>query len=448
MSNALKSFLGITELSSELQNLIIRFFILYSFVLLFSGLGNSFIILSYIEKFNFGIAGFLMAVTLLAQFLTDYPTGSLGDYIGQKSVISLSLFFFGLGYYIVSSTDGYYMYLIAAIMFGIGLGQMSGAFESYLDNNYQKLAINVDEDKKIYGFMYQRVTNIGAVSMGFSFVIGGLISNHFSRNFVFLINALLLVISIPFILIFLNDSKENSHEKITKKENYFYYLKGGFQFLFSSKKIFFLLIGLAVLNASVGIWGLLILFPFYNLYTGTDAGVGILRSSIFLVGAMLAIYSAKLNRKLKNSYLGIMQLLFLGSLFIAVIILINLLPGNNTFNLTGIILVFLLMVLVVNFIGPLTLALTQRVLLVNVPSEKRNSIYSLIPTLAMILQVPLLPIVGQVIEISGLTFGLIIILALAIIGSTFLFGFHHYDRKAVISQQKDVVVDGLPAETL
>ena len=448
MRNILNSFLGLNELPIELQKLIIRVFILFSLFQLFLGLGNSFIILAYIEKFGFGIAGFLMAIIFSCQFVTDYPTGSLGDYIGQKWVIVLSLVFFGLGYSIVSSFNSYIMFILASMMFGVGLGQLSGAFESYLDNNYQRLAVNVDEDRKLYGFMYQRVTTIGSVLMGISFLIGGLLSNFYSRDFVFLLTGLLSLTLIPFMIIFLNDYRKKEVEKSTSKPNYFYYLKGGFSFLFSSKKIFFLLVGLAILTSCTMIWGFLILFPFYNLYTGTDAGVGFLRSAIFLTGSVIGIYSARLNKKLNNKYLGRLYLVFLSSLFIGVIILINILPGNDSFNLIGIILVYLLMITTVSFMGSLAMTLAQRALIMNVPSDKRNAIYSLIPTIGLIIQVPFLIVVGNSIEIGGLTIGIVIILILSFIGSMFLFVYHYYDNKVSISQEQDIFREGVPSETL
>ena len=45
------------------------------------------------------------------------------------------------------------LYLIAAIFFGAGQGQINGSFESYLDNNYKIAMKDLDQDRKIYGFM-------------------------------------------------------------------------------------------------------------------------------------------------------------------------------------------------------------------------------------------------------------------------------------------------------
>ena len=79
------------------------------------------------------------------------------------------------------------------------------------------------------------------------------------------------------------------------------------------------------------------------------------------------------------------------------------------------------MVLMANLIGSLYIVLFQRVLSVNVPSEQRNSVYSILSSISVIFQVLMLPIIGNLIDSYGMAFGVGIILILSIIGSIFIF---------------------------
>ena len=436
----LKKFLGIEEMPDKAQKLILRIFPLMSLFFLFNGLGNSFVILAFINSFGFGTAGFLMAVLFTSQFLTDYPAGSLADYIGQKYVISFSLVFLGAGYYLISYYANYNFYFFAALCIGAGLGQLNGAFASFLDNNYKKVMKDRDQDRKMYGFMYQRITIIGSLSMAFSFIIGGLISSFYSRTILFQIQGLVLLLLIPFILKFLNDvpDEEQSNTSI-KKTNFFSNIKGGFIFLVSSKESFFLIIGLSMLTTVVGIWGFLFLFPLYFGYTGNDAGVGTFRAIIFLIGSIVIIYIARYQKKLKNDYLGKMAVIWSIGFFLGIILIVTFVPMNNSFNILGMILVLMVMTVGNNIVGAFFLILQQRVLSVKVPSEIRNSVYSLITTIGALIQIPLLPFIGNVVEFSGFAIGVVkfsgfaiglgILLLLSLSASCIILIYHYYENK-------------------
>jgi hypothetical protein len=50
-------------------------------------LSNIFFILFAINKLGFTKASIIVSFIMLVQLITDYPSGSLGDYIGQKWVL-------------------------------------------------------------------------------------------------------------------------------------------------------------------------------------------------------------------------------------------------------------------------------------------------------------------------------------------------------------------------
>ena len=95
--------------------------------------------------------------------------------------------------------------------------------------------------------------------------------------------------------------------------------------------------------------------------------------------------------------------------------------------------------ILVNGVGTISFTLRQRTMIIKVPSEHRNSVYSLLPTLSLLFQIPLLPVVGSIIEEGGLSSGVILLLVLSIIGSSLLFLYHFFDNK--LTQDTKIIQD-------
>ncbi|MHA2029480.1 MAG: MFS transporter [Candidatus Kariarchaeaceae archaeon] len=421
----LDRFLGLGELPEQSQRLLKLFFYILFFIMLTTGMGQTFIILHYLETFGFKDGAVLLSITFLVQFLTDYPSGSLGDYIGQRIVLTIAMISFGIGYLIISQFESYSSFAVASIFFGFALGQMSGALETWLDNNYKATVNDTDPDNKIYGFATARIGTLANFVFGISFILGGIISTLISREFVFLLVAILIIFILPIIIIYVKDVPVSDQTspvlKTSKSKNFLVYLKGGFKYLFSSKKSFTLLLGFAIIDAISFTWFTIFLFPIYFGYTGSDAGVGFLRSFLFITGGFLNIYAATLSKKVSNDKMAILFFIQIVGLFVGVIILLDIVPLNQTFNLTGVILLILLMTAVTPIFGAIAYTLRQRTLLETTPSEYRNSIYSLIPTIATVFQIPLMIYVGRIIENESLTAGLWIITFLSFAGIGLLF---------------------------
>ena len=73
--------------------------------------------------------------------------------------------------------------------------------------------------------------------------------------------------------------------------------------------------------------------------------------------------------------------------------------------------------------------LRSRILLDIVPDQFRNSVYSLIPSLVALLGIPIIPIVGFIVELYGLESGIIISLVIAIIASICIFSSFIFKEK-------------------
>ncbi len=68
-----------------------------------------------------------------------------------------------------------------------------------------------------------------------------------------------------------------------------------------------------------------------------------------------------------------------------------------------------------------------------VPSENRNAVYSLIPSLVSIIGIPLLPITGYLISKWGLNIGIIIPFLAGLFGSLFIIASFKFKQKETVS---------------
>ncbi|MCH8908397.1 MAG: MFS transporter [Candidatus Heimdallarchaeota archaeon] len=437
-------FLGIGGLPERTRGLVKLFFYMFMFIMSVEGMGTTFVILHYVQIFGFADAAVLMSIVFGVLFLTDYPSGSLGDYIGQRVVLTIALLSFGVGYTIISQFESFLSFAVASVFFGLALGQLSGALETWLDNNYKKTVNDSDPDNKIYGFAMARITTLTNFTFAISFVIGGVISSLISRQFLFLLVAILIILIIPIIIKYVKDIDDSDiileDINISESKNFFVYLKGGFKHLFSSKKSFTLLMGFAIIDSISSLWFVLILFPLYFGYTGSDVGVGILRSFVWIIGGFLIIYAATLSKRVSNNRIGILYFVVKVGLYLGVIAIIDFIPLNDSFQLQGIILLVLLLVSN-QFFGTIALTIRKRILLETTPSEFRNSIYSLISTIATLVQLSVMIYVGKIIELESLSSGLWIMIIVSLIGIGLLFIHDYFSETKLEKMQQPVPIE-------
>ena len=416
--------LGTEELPSQAQYYMRTFLYLSMIISFLASLSSTFYVLFSIDHVGFALTAVCTSIMLATQLIFDYPSGSLGDWIGQRWVLAIAFIFYGISFIFLITASTFIDFAFIAIINGFGNAQSSGAFATWVDNNYRVAVGDADPERKIYGFSTTRVNSLNNFALAASFMVGGTIATLISRRIVFAIQFGLTIIIIFLILTYLRDIKidevktiDSSEIKSSKVSNYFKYLKGGAQFLFSSKTAFLFLIGNAIFNVTWMIWGGLILFPLYFGYTGTDAMAGLLRTTIFLAGIPLAFYIAGLNKRISNERLPIF--LFLSTLFFfpSFMILTSMMPPANEFNLLGIVLTFFLLWSIVGTVFSIAQTLLQRIMIDFVPSEFRNSVYSLMPTIFSLIGIPVVPFAGIIIESHGLAAGILTAGIVCFVGS-------------------------------
>ncbi len=440
--------LGTQELPSRAQYYMRTFLYLSMIISFLASLSSTFYVLFSIDQIGFALTAVCTSIMLATQLIFDYPSGSLGDWIGQRWVLAIAFIFYGLSFLFLISAHTFVDFAFIAIINGFGNAQSSGAFSTWVDNNYRVAVGDADPERKIYGFSTSRVNSLNNFALAASFMVGGTIATLISRRIVFTIQFGLTIIIIFLLLAYLRDIKidedtpiEPSELKTSRVSNYFKYLKGGAQFLFSSKAAFLFLIGNAVYNVTWMIWGGLILFPLYFGYTGTDALAGLLRTTLFLAGIPLSFYIATLNKRISNERLPIF--LFLSTIFFfpSFIILTLLMPPANEFNLLGIALTFFLLWSIVGTVFSMAQTLQQRIMIDLVPSEFRNSVYSLMPTIFSLIGIPVVPLAGIIIENYGLHAGILTAGIVCVIGSILISFGMYFKKKPELEPVKTFIPD-------
>ncbi len=403
--------LGSEELPEKTQGLLRSVLTLGMMISFLMSLSNTFYIVFVIDKIGYTLAATSTSIMLLTQLIFDYPSGSLGDWIGQRWVLAIAFITYWINFLFLISAQTFTDFVFIGIINGFGNAQSSGAFATWIDNNYRKTVGGKDTDRRIYGFVMSRIGTFQSFALGVSFMLGGLFATLISREFVFSIQFYLTIIVIVLILIFIKDVKmeeEIEDQKKSQSNNYFEFLKGGINVLFSSKSVFLILVGSAIYNTTWLIWGNLILFPIYFGYTGTDALASLLRTTLFFVGIPVSFYMANVSKKIANDRLPLMIFLELILFFPSFFILLYFVPPQNELNLIGVVGTFILLATLVGMLFNISTTLLQRITLDLVPSENRNAVYSLLPSIISIFGIPILPIAGELIELFGLYAGLLL----------------------------------------
>lgn len=390
MKNIAKTFFGINNLDSQITNLFKNFLIVELTRLVAFNISGMFIILYLLDTLESTQVGILFALNYLILSLVDYPTGVLGDVIGYRKVMLIAYFFFICSYFLLIFSNSFIPLLIYSAFSAIATSQESGALESWFDNNYQSLSIN-DPERKIYNSFQARKSLISQICYGLSFIIGGLIAQYISRQFLFGTSLIGFIVVFFLIILFIRD---DSSKKVTfTSEKYYRQFIDGIKFLISSKGIFLYLVGSTVIwAANNSIWYNFILFPTYENYSGgQDNLTALFRATIFATGVFWSIFIIRYISKIKNIkgmkwWILITTTLSNTIFFLAIYIYYSIFPPIN-YEITLLIGLFIIFQLP-GMWENLEYILRNRLNLDLVPDDIRNGIYSLLPTITTIIGIP------------------------------------------------------------
>lgn len=149
----------------------------------------------------------IMSVFSLSIFLLEVPTGVIGDLIGRKNTLLASRFCYIIEIFIIAFFNGFWPFLVAKIISGVGVSLSSGTSQALVYDTLKKLK-REDEHKVISGKLYS-ITNI---SMAFVFIIGAFL---FSINPKLPVYVSLPLISVGFLLTFFLKEPFKSKKRMT-----------------------------------------------------------------------------------------------------------------------------------------------------------------------------------------------------------------------------------------
>jgi MFS family permease len=413
----MRRYAGIDEMPPESQQVALKFSTLQLTRIASVQIVSTFFILFLLDVITFQELGFLLAVQLMIIAVLDYPTGALGDWIGHKWVLFLAYCCYALGTMILLVANSFEEFLLFGVFSGIGFSQESGALEAWFDNNYRASIGAVDPNRTIYGaFQGKVVAMIGLVS-GVSFILGGVVATIFSRKTLFLIQLGLIIVVLVLIVILMNNIEGIEAPKGSLR-TYGQQLAGGLSFTVSNRGVFLYMIGASfTLGAIIAIWGSLLLFPYYESYSGSDDYTGLLRAIIFFTGIFWQVIAAGFSKKVYHVRRGIFVTAFMAGplFFIFAFLYYEFVPPTYAFVLAtyvGVIIVF-------QFIGifeSLGGILRSRLQLELVPDRYRNAVYSLFSTLIVSFGAPLVFLGGFIVDKYSFAAGILLSAILSAIG--------------------------------
>ncbi len=413
-----------------------------------------------------GLLGILLAIQMITQTLLDYPSGALGDAIGQRYVIAIGNSLYAVVFFMVSfvtaETPFYYLAIIYLIQ-GIAQSQISGAWGAWFDNNY-RVAMPHDTERKQYGVFWGRMGMISQIAATAALIPGSILATVFNRPFVFQLEAIGAVFFAMLVLRYIRDfpEVEAMRDERLSMSQYTALLKEGVSYLWHTPFVKYLVIGSMLTTSTIMVWGELILFPLYFSYLITDVAVASYRTLAFLPGVAAnersGIWSQRFEPRKWIPRFRLLQACGFAFYILLATMMFFFPPVQDAAAMATIFLPFTSIVLIelplqhvfpivflfslftcTMFFGGFADILTQRQVLDAIPDRNRNSLYSLEPTILMILATPQIVVFGWLIPIIGFPATLIICAFISLVGVLII--------RYALSLEKPVIPREIPQDT-
>lgn len=390
-----------------------------------------------------GLLGVLVSIEMVIQTLLDYPSGALGDWIGQRWVIGIGNMLYGVTFLMVSfvsyDTPFWYLVILFSIQ-GVAQSQISGAWGAWFDNNY-RIAKPDDIDRKQYGVFWGRMGMISQIAATIVLIPGSVLAVVFQRPVVFQMQAIGAFFFALLVFRYIRDfpEVEAMREERPSFSQYTALLKEGIDYLWKTPFVKYLVLGSMITASAISTWGQLILFPLYYSYLITDVAVASYRTLAFIPGVAAnersGVWSQRFEpRKWIPRFRLIQACGFVFYIVMAVLMFVFP-PIENAADLITLMLPFTSFVLIelpVAHIAPIVVLfslftvtmffsgfadiLTQRELIDAIPDRNRNSLYSLQPTILLLLSIPQIAIFGWLIPEIGFPMTLILCAIISLSG--------------------------------
>lgn len=134
----------------------------------------------------------LQAIYSFSVAVLEIPSGYLADFIGRKKTLFVGSVLGTLGFLIYSLTGGFWYFLLAELVLGMGQSFISGSDSAML---YDTLASIEKKDKYL---KYEgRITSFGSFAETLAALAGGAIAFSLSARWVFIAQTIVAFIAVP-----------------------------------------------------------------------------------------------------------------------------------------------------------------------------------------------------------------------------------------------------------
>ncbi len=387
--------------------------------------------------------GILVIIQMAIQTIFDYPTGVIGDWLGQRYILATAFLTYAIAFYLVSTVTTASPFLLLVViyaMMGFAGSQQSGAMGSWFDNNW-RVSMPEDDERKEYGVFLGKIGMLFWLTNTLVLIPGSILAAIFSRAWVFQVQAIMCVV-IAFLALRLVRNLPDTDEldqKSPTMDEYFSLLREGVQYLFSGRFVTYLLMGSMLINSCLIVWADLILFPMYYSYMLMDVAVASFRTIVMIPHVFYSERSGVWAKRFAPKK-WIARFRFIqtcGALFFWVFAMIMfvfpvpppgspmieyIIPGTDVllFSVPSDSLVPVMLMIVVFFVlgifFQLANVLTSRVFVDAIPNRVRNGVYSLIPTIVRLLGIPQIAFFGWLISVAPISLTLILTGVISTIG--------------------------------
>lgn len=379
---------------------------------------STYLVLFLLESITITQLGILVASRYAVQALFEFPTGTLGDTIGQQRVLIVALVCQAFAILVFIIGDAFNIYLIATTIQAIGNSQESGALLSWYDNKIKKSKISSDDN--VYLIFMSKINMIGSLITGTGIVIGGVIASLWSRIALLKVYFFVIIFNLVIVCIFVTEDEISSGKK--HKNSFSTQFTNGMKFLNQNHGMMFYYIGVAFLSAAGGgVWYELMLFPYYRGYSGSDFLTSVLRSSMFVGTFFLNIIAVKLSQRIQDMKKHLWSHYFIASpiWFSIIFIYTMVFPATGSFVFATYIGLFFVHLFPAISIALYT-ALDKNFQMEVIPNEIRNSIYSVGPTLETLFGVVFTFIGAIILDNGGFHIALAFVICICVIGMIFI----------------------------
>ncbi len=403
---------------------------------------------------GFALVGVLAAISMGFQVVLDYPTGGIGDWIGQRWILAASYACFGIVFFLTSLGvffPYFWYFILVYIVLAIAAALNSGALMAWFDNNYRVAA--KDPKRRAYSKAQGRMGMFFQIAATAVLIPGAILASIFLPNGVFFFQTFMCGFLCIGALILFRDSHEVIENRPKRSlTSYFTILKEGLKFSVSSRLVLSFLIGTVLVTSTITVWADMILFLIYWQYLGQNiVAIAVFRTVLFAFGVLwierAGIWTRNLNPPKWIPRSRLLQTC--GPLFYFIFAVIYLLLPPLGIFIAFPFMYFQLSTIIIcaGFVitGIFTAygnILNQRLMLDLIPDNIRNGIYSLIPTLTLLfaipqflLFVPLLVLFGPAAVLYGLG-------VVSLIGVVILFlGLQEAPKISIIVEEEVLVVE-------